>query len=72
MIEAIVGGVLALLVLGLLFGLYKWGQNSQKVREREDDLKEADREADILEKQRDDRIDSVDDADKLFDDWQGK
>ena len=72
MIEAIVLTVVTLTLLGGLYALYKWGQSSQETKERQRDLKEAADEADILVRQRDGGINTVDDADRLFDDYASK
>lgn len=56
-----------IVILGVaLLAIYRMGRNSVKTDNLKKDLETGHRTNEILQKQRDDRINSVDDADKLW------
>lgn len=56
--------ILGISIAALAF--YRWGRNSKTIDVLESDVKTGEKVNEILQKQRDDRIDSVDDADRLW------
>ena len=58
--------LIALLVIAA-GAVYRFGRNSKTVEVQKADIKEGQKVNEILEKQRDNRVNSVDDADRLFD-----
>lgn len=47
--------------------IYRWGRNSKTIDVLKEDVKTGEKVNEILEKQRDGRIDSVADADRMWD-----
>lgn len=59
--------IIALLTAVAFFTIYRLGRNSAEKDELKRDVATGEKTNEILQKQRDDRINSVDDADRLFD-----
>lgn len=62
-----VAGLLAVLLAVALYAVYRMGRDSSVKNELKRDVATGEKTNEILQKQRDDRISSVDDADRLFD-----
>lgn len=60
-------GIISVLLAVTLFVVFHMGRDSQKKNELKRDVATGEKTNEILQKQRDDRIGSVDDADRLFD-----
>lgn len=62
-------GVITIVILLAIAALavYRWGRNSKTIDVLKSDVKTGEKINEILKKQRDGRIYSVDDADRLFD-----
>lgn len=60
-------GVIAGLLAVALFAFFRTGRNSAEKDELKRDVATGEKTNEILQKQRDDRVNSVDDADRLFD-----
>lgn len=60
-------GIISVLLAVALFAVFRLGRNSEEKTELKRDVATGEKTNEILQKQRDDRIGSVDDADRLFD-----
>lgn len=60
-------GIIALVLAVALFAFFRIGRNSAEKDELKRDVATGEKTNEILQKQRDNRVNSVDDADRLFD-----
>ena len=60
-------GIIVGLLTVALFAFFRMGRNSTQKDDLKRDVATGEKTNEILQKQRDNRIDSVDDADRLFD-----
>ena len=60
-------GIISVLLAVTLFVVFRMGRGSEEKTELKRDVATGEKTNEILQKQRDDRIGSVDDADRLFD-----
>lgn len=64
--------VIAIIVLVIFAAgaVYRFGRNSKTVEVQKAEIKTGEKVNEILEKQRDNRVNSIDDADRLFESFE--